>query len=225
MSNIADKLTTIAENQQKIYDKGKEDMWSRITVNGTRKNYTRAFNNQDFSGETVPDNLIPRESSSQMFYNYAGTEYPLGVDLSNVPSDVAANASTTAALYSWSIHITYIYDMKLPAPMGYNSTFSTCRKLKTIEKVRVHKDTTFSNTFLSCNSLENIEFEGVIGQDISFAESRLLSAASLDNIVSHLKDYSTEAPNTHTITLHADCWTDELRARVTALGWKALPEI
>ena len=49
MSTIAEKLTTIAENEQRIYDKGADDgkrkYWKCFTVNGTRTDYKYAFMN------------------------------------------------------------------------------------------------------------------------------------------------------------------------------------
>ena len=90
MSTIAEKLTTIAENQQKIYDKGadngKRKYWKCFTVNGTRTDYKYAFMNTDFSGETIPSELFrPTETSNSAFQYYQGKSLPLGLDFSGVP--------------------------------------------------------------------------------------------------------------------------------------------
>ena len=46
--SIADKLTTIAENQEKVYEAGNEDMlramWEAIQCGGTRQNYAKLLN-------------------------------------------------------------------------------------------------------------------------------------------------------------------------------------
>ena len=45
--SIADKLTTIAENEQKVYEKGYYDAllnwWDNFTLNGTKTSYIGSF--------------------------------------------------------------------------------------------------------------------------------------------------------------------------------------
>ena len=54
--SIAEKLTTIAENEQKVYEAGKksqyDEFWDTYQTNGQRTNYTYAF-----SGLGWTDNL------------------------------------------------------------------------------------------------------------------------------------------------------------------------
>ena len=244
MSDIAEKLTTIAENEQKIYDKGVSDEVENVTnriinADGDRNSWTYAFAFANWSGYKFSQPIVPKRAFQNMFYNCIGmTELPTPIDFSELCTEFNWNgASYDAYAYRRSV-FAYCPNLKeidlsptglnMRAIGGIEEWFLEGSALETIQGLNVHKDTIYNvSTFAKCNALMNLTFadEAVIGLDINFKDCSKLSAKSLDNIVSHLYDYSTEAPNTHTLTLHANCWTDELRARVTALGWKALPEI
>jgi hypothetical protein len=201
--SIKEKLEIITD---KVYEKGQERIWECITSGGTRTNYSRAFNNQNFDGVTLPQNLVVKDNSPQMFYAYTGEKLPLGVDLSKVPKGTSESGCTSYSLFSWSINLTHIYDVKLPVQIAYGATFSTCRKLKTIEKIRVDEDCTFSNTFYNCDSLTDVTFEGTIGKSINFKQSPL-SVKCMKHIISCLKNYSgTSDAMKYTLTFNSDCW-------------------
>ena len=70
------------------------------------------------------------------------------------------------------------------------NAFATCRALETIEKIILKTDGSqiFTTTFDRCESLKNIVFEGVIGNDINFQWSTKLTRASIEGIVNHLSD-------------------------------------
>ena len=72
--------------------------------------------------------------------------------------------------------------------------FAGATKLKTIKKLIVNERINFQSSspmFNKCNSLEDIIFEGTIGQNISFGSSPLLSRDSMNNIFEHLKTFDT----------------------------------
>ena len=60
---------------------------------------------------------------------------------------------------------------------------------------------TFNQTFNRCDSLTDITFEGVIGNEVSFASSSNLTSESIDNIIEHLKDLT--GATAQTITFHS----------------------
>ncbi len=71
--------------------------------------------------------------------------------------------------------------------------FCGCSKLVTIEKLILNGNgttTASDSTFSGCAALENIRFEGVIGNNINF-KACPLTKASITNIVEHLSDTST----------------------------------
>ena len=232
--NTGEKLEVIADA---VYEKGKEDtiktLWDAITNKGKKTVGTRMFNECDFTEIQELPYVWKCTSGnmSQMFYNYQGKKLPNPeyVDLSYLPENNTSLYTNSLCAWYSSTNIGGVTDAVfpdygIPAPNSCESWFSHATALGTIEVLRVHKSTTFKSTFATNSgfflNLVNITFEGEIGQDLDMSKCPKLSAESLDNIVSHLYDYSTEAPNTHTLMLHADCWTDELKARVEALGWK-----
>lgn len=89
----------------------------------------------------------------------------------------------------------------------FTSSFYACANLHTIDKLILNNigSQTFANTFTQCTALANITFEGVIGQSVAFAQSNLLTVASMDSIYAALKDY-TSNPGVYTLTLHASAW-------------------
>ena len=214
MNTIAEKLTTIAENEQKVYDKGAYDantrFWDGLTAFGERKNYNSCFRYTDFSGITFPNGVMfPSDASiTTLFSTYYGETLPLGIDMSNAPVDnSSASKSWAYRLFNGCEHLKYVYDMKLPAGDYYSGTFYNCPELETIEILRTKAKTIFDDTFVECRALKNISFEGVIGTDINFQYSPLLTIESMKNIISHLADYSgTENEFVHTLTLSSDSW-------------------
>lgn len=210
MSTIAEKLTTIAENEQKVYDKGADDgkrkYWKCFTVNGTRTDYKYAFMNTDFSGETIPSDLFrPTETSNFAFQYYQGKSLPLGLDFSGVPIGQTLSDSTTYRLFYYAEFLEEVYDIKLPNQRAYQSMFENCTSLKKVEKLVVYSIATFGKTFKNCNSLVDIIFDGVIGRSINFQYSPL-SIASMKNIISCLANYSTDNTGTNTVTFTDACW-------------------
>lgn len=224
--SIAEKLTTVAENQHKVYDAGKkaknEEFWRSFTENGARKTYYYGFARTDFSGETIPEGLCrPQKHDSsfvamdRMFYGYKGTTLPKGIDVTLVPE----GESVGSMIFYVSNYLTEIYDMGIPAVPSMTSWFNYCNKLHTIEKIRVNENTTFTTTFGGTSSLKNVTFEGVIGRDINFQHSPL-SVASLKNIIKHLKKYiGTSSEFAYTVTFKSSAFTELEAAGFTDDDW------
>ena len=84
--------------------------------------------------------------------------------------------------------------------------FENDRCLVEIEKIILKDDgsTTFDYWFKGCTALENITFEGVIGQDIDFSDCTMLTRASIESILSHMPNmYSDLTGKTLTLSLAA----------------------
>lgn len=115
-----------------------------------------------------------------------------------------------------------ITDTKVDIEIGTNAsyTFISCYSLKTIRKLIVSENTTFYRWFDGCGALENVTFEGVIANDISFRDSIKLSMASVDSIIEHLKDFTGQSART--LTLHqyvGDKMTPEQKSAIQAKNW------
>jgi hypothetical protein len=100
-----------------------------------------------------------------------------------------------------------------------HSTFLNSH-VKTIDKLIVTDKLKYNSTFNGCSNLENIVFEGTIGNSISFANSPLLTTESVQSIIDCLKDLT--GATAQTLTLHADVkanLTEEQLATITGKNW------
>lgn len=194
--SIAEKLTQIAENEQKVYEAGKQkehsDFWDVFQNNGkTMSNYSYAFAYAQWNDENYNPKykIKPSYSVDFMFYTSNITDTKIDIDVTNC---------TNMA-----------------------SVFRAAKKLKTIRKYIVKEATTYSYVFRDCDALENITFEGVIGNNIDFSYSPLLTVASMLNVFEQLNDIRGTG-TTRTCTLGAENLaklTDAEKAIATEKGW------
>lgn len=205
--NTAEKLTAIAENEQKVYESGQDNerlrLWNAITNYGKRGSYAYAFQYADFSDvefiKTVEVglNAPTTASASYMFRYYRGKRLPKNIMLRNIPEGV------THSEIFFKSDLEQIENIGIPALNAYHNTFYGCSKLKSISLIVCHRETTFFQTFDGCSSLESVNFLGSIGRDISFSTCANLSVASIKNIILGLVDYAnTEEEFVYTLTLN-----------------------
>lgn len=189
--SIADKLVTIAENQQKVFDAGKQAeydaFWGELQNYGKAKSYANAFDYYLWDDKTYnPKYTFKIESCNNMFYNNTK------ITDTKVPIDFRGNAG----------QIFYI--------------FEGCTKLVTIRTIILDtKNQTFGRWFNNCKSLQNITFEGEIFKNIDFQYSPLLSRESIENVVSCLSADSTDKTLTLSQTAVDNAFTtDEWNALI-----------
>lgn len=165
--SIAEKLTAVAENQQKVFDAGKQAeydaFWDEFQNYGNLQDYPNTFSYYTWTDETFnPKYPFKVRSCNNMFGNNTK------LTDTKVPIDFSENQG----------QIFYV--------------FTGCAKLVTIRKLILKNNQSFSRYFENCSSLKNITFEGTIGKDIDFQWSTLLSRESIENIVSCLSAESTD---------------------------------
>lgn len=204
--SIAEKFEIIADA---VYDKGVYDrdvlIYNMITDNETRANYHNAFQYTDISGYKFIKTITPTGYINQMFYScYNMTSLPTPLDFSKI---LSSGGDTTATyrkgVFAYCRNLEFVPDLDMKAIGGLEEWFIQCRKLRTIELLRVHRNTIYTNTFQWCDNLQNINFDGEIGQSISFKDSPLLSVESQINIIKHLVDFSgTSDAGTRILTIH-----------------------
>lgn len=225
--SIAQKLSAVAENMKKFYDgtrqAAREQLWNVITIRGGRNIYSYAFARTDFTGvdfikPIVPGHLNPSATSvDYMFYIYRGSHLPGNIDLSKVPAK-----AVNSAMFAMS-SLVEIYDMGLCAMNSYLNAFYKCETIKKIPVLRTHKGTTFSGTFYETFALEDITFEGVIGQNLNVSYSTKLSRESLINIIDCLYDYASDGDTAiHKLNLgsaNLDKLSDDEQQIATDKGW------
>lgn len=216
--SIEEKLTVIAENEQKVYDAGKEEMNKTLWTMFSR-NEPYMFRGVDFShvgGFNPPFQLKPKGDVSYMFYfaKNMGVITAEELDFSEVTS-----MNTT---FDHTSGISEIELMDLRNATNLRYMLNECYSLTKIGKVILKDDGTqdFPGTF-NAWSLADITFEGKIGNNISFSICSRLTYESLISIINALKDYSGTG-ETRTLTLHATAiekLSDADIAIIYSRGW------
>lgn len=202
--NIAEKLQTIAEKQQNVYDAGynkghfngemvgldrgyvdgvneeRNITWNAIQINGVRTNYERAFLNWNLEGIRPLHDMRPT-TSDQMFRATKGVH----TDLAKVFEDCGVTLDTSNSKYfGWMFytsHVTRVPKIDATSVTVLDSTFYAAQYLETIDELVVKDGLTFKDTFQGCTSLKNLKVTGVISTDfnISSAPLTLESAISV----------------------------------------------
>lgn len=179
--SISDKLTTIAENEQKVFNAGKkaeyDSFWDAFQNNGKANCYTNHYRN----GWNA-DCFNPK--------------YPI---------IIPDNISTVFSKCTWLIEI------KVPVHIlgRTQQIFYQCSNLKSLSKLVVTEDTTFLNMFVDCTALENLAIEGTIANAFYIADCDKLSKASIESVISHLSDTTTGLTATFSTTAKSNAFTTE----------------
>lgn len=230
---ISEKLIKIAENEQKVYDKGKADMlsdfWDKWQDYGNRTDYDRGFagwtaDMEDFLKPKY--DIRPTEAYMMFGNNKALTDLPAWCADCGIELDFG-----NCINFSYIAHrsdITHIGIINTTGSTKYNSILGWAIKLVTVDRIILKNDGSqkgSSDSFF-CPNLENITFEGIIGNNIWFHACTKLTTASMLSILTALSKDSTVATG-KTITLatahkakieaDADC-TAQLSAAIAA-GW------
>ncbi len=179
--SIANKLVTIAENEQKVYEAGKQAeydrFWDIYQENGNKKSWEFAFAGGGWDDAVYnpkyPINVTG--SASNMFsnsYRLISTKVPIILSGKNTPN-----------VFTWS------------------------SALKTIPSIKVTDTVIYNSWFTNCIVLEEINFteDSVIGNSINLSPCTKLTLGSLKSIISALKDFSgTNKEFTCTLTLSGE---------------------
>lgn len=96
-----------------------------------------------------------------------------------------------------------------------------CPNLVTIDKIKWGNNFNISGRhFINCPKLQNVVFEGVFKNSISFEQAPSFSDTTIQNIIDCLADLT--GGTAQTLTLHATVGaklTDEQKATITAKNW------
>ena len=215
--NTAQKLAAIAENQQKVYDKGRQDessdFWDGFQNYGNRTKYSQGFYAYN-NGCLWNDNMFKPKydiiivgSATEAFRGAQITDLKGILDRQGVVLDTSQVTSARFMFQSCS-KLTHVPEINASnfTSNSSDTLFSYCGALHTIDKFIVRDDGALNmdNDFYACSALKNIRFGGVIGRDISFAYSPL-SIDSMKDVINHLADYSAHNTGVYTLTLKDEC--------------------
>jgi hypothetical protein len=193
--SIAEKLTAIAENEQKVFDAGKKAehdvFWDELQEYGNKRNYLYTF----------------AYWNDKMYH----PKYPI------VLNSYAWCASGT---YMRATIADTIVDIVATIGVVFNSTFSECSKLVTIRRLVLNAGCEYMDTFSMCSELMNLNVEGTIGKNgFNVSNSPKLTHDSLMRILNCLE---AKTEGTWTVTLGATNLaklTDAEKAIATEKGW------
>lgn len=179
--SIADKLTTIAENQQKVYDAGKQAEYDRFWDNF-----------QDYGEANVGSNAFMYGWNDESF----NPKYPIKI------------SHSMSKVFSYNTRIT---DTKVDIFIlgTTQQIFYQCSNLKTVRKLIVTTASTYSNMFTGCSALENLAIEGTIASAFKISDCKKLSKASIESIFSCLSDTTTGLTATFSTTAKDNAFTTE----------------
>ena len=193
LSKVGVKVDT-SQKRAEAYNHGfeagkqaeRDAFWDMIQNYGTRTEYAGAFALWNAAYIRPKYKVIP--TSGQLGSIFNNNKELLAVEKAyfdfsqrpNQPADYIVNACAKLLIFE---------DCGIPASCTrYSYAWRFCERLHTIEVIRSNESTLFTGAFVDCKSLENIVFDGVIGNSIDFTKSIKLTKASITNIIEHLSD-------------------------------------
>ena len=108
---------------------------------------------------------------------------------------------STIEIFRYATIVDTRVDIEFKGNNDASRLFYDCTDLVTVRKIKLDETVNVDNSFRSCNSLENITFEGAIGCNVDFHWSPLLTVVSLRSILTALSKNSTYA-NGKTVTFN-----------------------
>lgn len=208
--SIADKLTQIAENEQKVYnagyEKGKAEsepagdshydaFWDVYQKNGERTEYTGAFRGEGWTDETFDPkyNIIINTRQwttvDSVFSMSKITDFDKILQKRGL---VIEAHGVVNYLFNGSAVTRVTIDLGDTINTGLNFMFLSCNSLKKVEIKNFSNDYELHGWFTGCVALEDLTFTGTskLGGKIDVSACSLLTRESLLNIVDVLRDYS-----------------------------------
>lgn len=147
-----------SQEEESHYD----EFWDSYQENGNRNEYSYAF-----AGRGWNDVAYNPKYEIIVFYNQGSNLYRANITITDTKKPIRfKKVSSNSSTY----------------------VFNGCTKLKTVFLVEVSEKQLFTNWFGNCSSLEDITFEGIIGNDMDIHWSTLLTKKSITSIIKHLSD-------------------------------------
>lgn len=196
--SIAEKLTTIAENVQKVYEAGKsaggdsyyDEFWDSVQSNGNKIDYRHAFYGPSWTESTFkPKYNMTVTNASSMFYSakirgdFSQILKSLGVIL-----DLSA-CSSHGSMFNSADRITHLGEISLKFG-SFSWTFGGMTNLIQLKLiVNESGNQSISHAFDSCGNLEDLEIVGKIGYNgLNLQWSTKLSKASITSVINALSE-------------------------------------
>ena len=233
---LAEKLEVIAENEQAVYDAGVKAgqaaadaaydegvaaVWEAIQQGGKRTNYNSIIYGNQWNDDNFKPryDIKPTGSALNLFANTNMTDIKKSLQDCGVVLDTSGATNLNFAFNGIrSTTLPTINCAGLTTVVGvFNSEY-----LRSIDCVVLKEDGSqnMAEMFKTLKALENITFQGTIGNSITFSASSKLTNASVQSIIDHLADLTSKTAQT--LTLHATVgaqMTEAQKATCTAKNW------
>ena len=209
--SVLSKLQIIEENVPKVYEAGK------LQSGGNPLEYAKQLTNL-FYDATFPENhevtiTAPFVTAMNSCFQNASNVKTITMIGNNNGSAVSCSGSFRGC----SVEVIDLTGFIAKISNG-QLMFSGAKFLKTIKgELDLSECTNTTNAFASCTALEQVQFKDeTISLSISFANSTLLTAESVQSIIDGLATVETA----QTLTLHrAITLTDEQKAQISSKNW------
>lgn len=227
--SIAEKLTAIAENEQKVFDAGKraeyDAFWDAVQENGSRTNYQLAFSGCLWRNETFKPKYDMRPNNAERMFHTTNIGGDLVEILENLGVVIDTSKSTILnQMFSYASKITHVGVIHTEKAPTLVMMFYATDSLVTVDKLILKDDGSqnLDNAFFNAKELKNITIEGKIGHSsLSLGTAPKLTHESLLSFINALYDFSATG-GTHTATFGATNLaklTDAEKAIATQKGW------
>lgn len=241
--SIAEKLKTVAENEEKVYQTGEQSglikAASSITNGFTNYAYlfyrdpSASFSEELFACFKNAVNLTqmfsacPNMTKAPYFdtskvkkFNYMFSQCPVLVDVPDYDTTSAENfyymfGSCTALKKAPKLDTTGATDFRY--------MFTYCESLETVEDLDISGGTSFTYLFEQCYALKDLTIKGSINASLDLSKSTKLTHESLMSVINALTDTSElDTTKTYKLTLgstNLGKLTAEEKAIITNKGW------
>lgn len=218
---------TQQDTQAALYD----EFWNQYQTNGTRTNYEAAFEMWNkFTFQPKYDLVV--KQGQNMFKAFGmlaaadGATYKsdLVTLLENADVTLDTSQATTLNCMFKSSRFTRVGTIDASGVIesaGFESVFADTQNLETIDRLIVKPSLKMATTFNKARALQNITFEGEIGEDVFLAHSPNLSSATLSSLIAALDDHAAYM-YTKKVSLMGNAkakLTEKQIAALTAKGW------
>jgi hypothetical protein len=236
---VSEKLEIIAKNEKAVYqsgydkalelggysegfEDGKQDeydaFWDAFQNYGKRTDYQRGFFGQGWNDITFKPKrgIEPKGNCTSIFDSSNITDLKGILDERGLALDTSK--ATILQYMITSSKITRIGTIDTTGCASIQNLFSYESSLVYVEKIILKDDgtqTTNDGAFNQLESLEHIEFEGIIGGSLNFKASTGLTEPSIRSIITHLSD----AASGKTLTLSKAAVLNAFELLEVEEGW------
>lgn len=201
-----------------------DTFWDAFQQNGERNYYRYAFANYGWNSDNFKpkyDIVLTSTWATYLFLNATNLNIDLAQRMQELGVKFVFDNFTNAAEMFRNSAITRIGELDFSKITEPYKCFDNMPNLETVDKLIVSETVDVNRSSIGeCEALKNITFDGLIGMSVSFRLTTLLTNASIQSIIDHLKDLT--GADTQTLTFHADVGaklTDEQKATASAKNW------